>query len=68
MTTTVTPVTLHYDDEAQTAAMMAVTEDDSLSYTALVKTVYRLQNEVQGLAAQVVEMKQKLAEWEGDNR
>jgi hypothetical protein len=55
------------DNEPRASTMMAVTDDDSLSYTALVKTVYRLQGEVQGLAAQVVEMKAKMAEWEGDS-
>ena len=44
-----------------------------LAYAALVATVYRLQNEMHGLAAQVVEAKAEVAElrkrvneWEGD--
>ena len=46
------------------------TWDDSnapLTYAALVATVYRLQGEVHGLAAQVVELREKLSEWEGDS-
>jgi hypothetical protein len=37
-----------------------------LTYAALVATVYRLQNEMHGLAAQVVELREKVQAWEGD--
>lgn len=44
--------------------------DCTLTYAALVKTVYQLQNEVAGLAAQVVEQGERLrrieVEWDGD--
>lgn len=41
--------------------------DTPLTYAALVKTVYRLQNEVAGLAAQVVELRERLERWEADS-
>jgi hypothetical protein len=34
---------------------------------ALVATVYRLQDEVYALAAQVVELREKVQAWEGDS-
>jgi hypothetical protein len=38
-----------------------------LTYAALVATVYRLQDEVYALAAQVVELREKVEQWEGDS-
>lgn len=42
-------------------------EGDSLTYAALVRTVYRLQNEIAGLAAQVVELRERLDRQEADS-
>lgn len=41
--------------------------DGPLTYAALVRTVYRLQNEVAGLAAQVVELRDELRKWTADS-
>ena len=38
-----------------------------LTYAALMALVYRLQNEMHGLAAQVVELRERLEQWEGDS-
>jgi hypothetical protein len=38
-----------------------------LTYAALVATVYRLQDEVYALAAQVVELREKVQAWKGDS-
>jgi hypothetical protein len=66
----VTPVTPADGDDMTWAEGY---DDAPLTYAALVATVYRLQNEMHGLAAQVVEAKAEVAElrkrvneWEGD--
>ena len=41
--------------------------DTPLTYAALVRTVYRLQNEVAGLAAQVVELRERMEKWTADS-
>ena len=41
--------------------------DTPLTYTALVRTVHRLQNEVAGLAAQVVELRERMEKWTADS-
>jgi len=38
-----------------------------LTYAALVRTVWNLQNEMHGLAAQVVELRERLEQWDGDS-
>jgi hypothetical protein len=40
--------------------------DEPLTYAALVRTVYRLQNEMAGLAAQVVELRERLKREQGE--
>ena len=57
---------------ASESALAKVWADDDdidipLTYAALVATVYRLQNEMHGLAAQVVELRERLEQWEGDS-
>ena len=42
-------------------------DDSPLTYAALVKTVYRLQNEMAGLAAQVVELRERMDRNEADS-
>ena len=42
-------------------------DDSPLTYAALVRTVYRLQNEVAGLAAQVVELRERMEKWTADS-
>lgn len=41
--------------------------EEPLTYAALVRTVYRLQNELHGLAAQVVELRERLDMQEADS-
>lgn len=41
-------------------------DDNPLTYAALVRTVYRLQNEMAGLAAQVVELRERLEREQGE--
>ena len=41
--------------------------DGPLTYAALVRMVYRLQNEVAGLAAQVVELRERMDKNEADS-
>ena len=41
--------------------------DTPLTYAALVRTVYNLQNEMYALSAQVVELREKVQAWEGDS-
>ena len=41
--------------------------DTPLTYAALVRTVYRLQDEVHGLAAQVVELRERMEKWTADS-
>ena len=42
-------------------------DDSPLTYAALVRTVYRLQDEVAALAAQVVELREQLERWTADS-
>ena len=42
-------------------------EGEPLTYAALVRTVYRLQDEVAALAGQVVELRERLEKWTADS-
>ena len=41
--------------------------DTPLTYAALVRTVYRLQDEVAALAGQVVELRERMEKWTADS-
>ena len=41
--------------------------DEPLTYAALVRTVYRLQDEVAALAGQVVELRERMEKWTADS-
>ena len=53
--------------ESALAKVWADDGDAPPTYAALVATVYRLQNEMHGLAAQVVELRERLEQWDGDS-
>ena len=46
---------------------MTWNDDSPLTYAALVRTVYRLQDEVAALAGQVVELRELVDEWTADS-